>query len=129
VVVVVGAVVVVVVAGAVVVVVPDPRPVLDLVVVVREGCAAVTARLVEERDVSVVEDVLSEELLVVDVADADEDAKTVWSAASAKATVPSSDPPASQNVMARALRRPRRRPAPAERSGDGCMATPQSMNG
>jgi hypothetical protein len=127
------AVLVVVVVAAGVVVVLAAR----VVVVVVAARMVVVDRLVEPADVPVVEDVFDEGPPPLDVADGDEaDARTVCPAASARPAVPSSDPPASHKVTARALRIPpwpwdaaARRPPPAGRSGAARMAKPQLVNG
>jgi hypothetical protein len=83
--------------------------------VVGAALAADTALL----DAAAVEEGPADELAVwADVLVADPEARTVWPATSVSPSVASSDPPANQNVTARALRIPRLRRAPGGRSED-----------
>ena len=88
------------------------RATLDATVV---GVALVDTVL----DAAAVEEDPADELAVwADALVGDPEARTVWPASSVSPRVASSDPPANQNVTARALRIPRLRRAPGERSED-----------
>ena len=89
------------------------RATLDTTVV---GVALVDDTVV---DAAAVEEGPADELAVwADALVGDPEARTVWPATSVSPRVASSDPPANQNVTARALRIPRLRRAPGERSED-----------
>jgi hypothetical protein len=117
----------VVVVGAAVVVVVDATTPLEVEVDLELSPVAEGERLLEDPDVAaavveVGDEALVDELSLVEVVDVDEaEARTVWPANSLRPMVPSSDPPANQKVTARALRIPRRRLAPVERSPDRDM--------